>query len=147
MGQQLIGHLRARSAQLAARKPEHHEALVFDVAHGKAAYEEAITSISRALVGAGDPVPNRREVNASVVPRSFGRVMAIGPLVVLTVVGSGRCGDRALPRPPHRGCRRQQICARVARIASPLVASISPSSRTGVVSGVSEVGDVQMPSS
>jgi hypothetical protein len=45
---------------------------------------EAITSDSRALVLV-TCVPNRREANASVAPRSFGRDRATGPAVVLTV--------------------------------------------------------------
>jgi hypothetical protein len=32
-------------------------------------------------------VPNSREANASVVPRSFGRATVTGPAVVLTVAG------------------------------------------------------------
>jgi hypothetical protein len=32
------------------------------------------------------PVPRRREANASVVPRSFGRSRVIGPAVVFTVI-------------------------------------------------------------
>ena len=32
-------------------------------------------------------LPNRREANASVVPRSFGRATVTGPAVVLTVAG------------------------------------------------------------
>jgi hypothetical protein len=46
----------------------------------------AITSDSRAF----DLVmvlPNSREANASVVPRSFGRATVTGPAVVLTVAG------------------------------------------------------------
>jgi hypothetical protein len=43
-------------------------------------------SVSSAWV-AVTPAPNRREANFSVVPRTFGRAMVIGPLVVLTVVG------------------------------------------------------------
>jgi hypothetical protein len=45
---------------------------------------EAITSDSRALVLV-TWLPNRREANASVVPRSFGRASVTGPAVVLTV--------------------------------------------------------------
>ncbi|WP_307832763.1 hypothetical protein [Planomonospora sp. ID91781] len=45
-----------------------------------------MTRVSRAWVRV-TPAPNRREANASVVPRSLGRAMAIGPLVVLMVVG------------------------------------------------------------
>nr|WP_155355177.1 hypothetical protein [Acrocarpospora macrocephala] len=40
--------------------------------------------VSRALVRV-TPVPNRREVNFSPVPRSLDRAMVIGPEVVLTV--------------------------------------------------------------
>ena len=46
--------------------------------------KEAITRDSRALVLV-TWLPNRREANASVVPRSFGRASATGPAVVLTV--------------------------------------------------------------
>ena len=44
----------------------------------------AITSDSRALVRV-TPVPSRRDVNLSAVPRSFGRFKMTGPAVVLTV--------------------------------------------------------------
>src|SRR6266576_171053 len=46
--------------------------------------KDAITSDSRALVLV-TCAPNRREANASVVPRSFGRASPTGPAVVLTV--------------------------------------------------------------
>jgi hypothetical protein len=46
----------------------------------------AITSDSSAFVLV-TPVPNSREANASVVPRSFGRATLTGPAVVFTVVG------------------------------------------------------------
>jgi hypothetical protein len=46
--------------------------------------KEAITRDSRALVLV-TWLPNRREANASVVPRSFGRASVTGPAVVLTV--------------------------------------------------------------
>ena len=45
---------------------------------------EAITRDSRALVLV-TWLPNSREANASVVPRSFGRASVTGPAVVLTV--------------------------------------------------------------
>src|SRR6201993_1997018 len=45
---------------------------------------EAITSDSRALVLV-TWLPNSRDANASVVPRSFGRDSVTGPAVVLTV--------------------------------------------------------------
>src|SRR5512135_3481498 len=45
---------------------------------------EAITSDSSALVLV-TCAPNRREANACVVPRSFGRASCTGPAVVLTV--------------------------------------------------------------
>jgi hypothetical protein len=51
--------------------------------------KEAITRVSSAWVRVM-PVPNRREANFSVVPRSFGRAMVIGPLVVFY-------GGRAVP--------------------------------------------------
>src|SRR5436189_226987 len=44
--------------------------------------KDAITSDSRALVLV-TCAPNRREANASVVPRSFGRASPTGPAVVL----------------------------------------------------------------
>ncbi len=46
--------------------------------------KEAITRDSRALVLV-TWLPNRREANASLVPRSLGRARATGPAVVLTV--------------------------------------------------------------
>ena len=46
--------------------------------------KEAITRDSRALVLV-TWLPNRREANASVVPRSLGLARATGPAVVLTV--------------------------------------------------------------
>ena len=46
--------------------------------------KEAITSDSSALVLV-TCAPNRREANASVVPRSFGRASVTGPAVVFTV--------------------------------------------------------------
>jgi hypothetical protein len=45
----------------------------------------AITSDSRALVLV-TPVPNNREANRSVVPRTFGRCNVTGPAMVFTVV-------------------------------------------------------------
>src|SRR6476619_5755975 len=45
---------------------------------------EAITSVSSALVLV-TWLPNRRDANASVVPRSLGRDKVTGPAVVLTV--------------------------------------------------------------
>ena len=45
--------------------------------------KEAITRDSSALVLV-TCAPNRREANASVVPRSFGRASVTGPAVVLT---------------------------------------------------------------
>lgn len=45
---------------------------------------EAMTSASSAFVFV-TCVPNSREANASVVPRSFGRASFTGPAVVLTV--------------------------------------------------------------
>src|SRR6476469_7507999 len=47
---------------------------------------EAITNDSSALV-LQTCLPNRREANAAVVPRSLGRSKVIGPAVVLTVAG------------------------------------------------------------
>jgi hypothetical protein len=47
---------------------------------------EAITNDSRALVFV-TCLPNRRDANAAVVPRSFGRSSSTGPAVVLTVAG------------------------------------------------------------
>jgi hypothetical protein len=46
----------------------------------------AITSVSRALVFV-TCLPNNRDANAAVVPRSFGRSNVTGPVVVLTVTG------------------------------------------------------------
>ena len=46
--------------------------------------KEAITSDSRALVLVTCE-PNKREANASLVPRSLGRARATGPAVLLTV--------------------------------------------------------------
>ena len=46
--------------------------------------KEAITRDSSALVLV-TCAPNRREANAPVVPRSFGRASATGPAVVLTL--------------------------------------------------------------
>ena len=46
----------------------------------------AITSVSTALVFV-TCLPNKREANASVVPRSFGRSNVTGPVVVLTATG------------------------------------------------------------
>ena len=46
----------------------------------------AITSDSNALVLV-TPVPNSREANRSVVPRTFGRCRVTGPAVVFTVTG------------------------------------------------------------
>ena len=45
---------------------------------------EAITRLSSAFVLV-TWLPNRREANAAVVPRSFGRARATGPAVDLTV--------------------------------------------------------------
>jgi len=47
---------------------------------------EAITSDSNALVLVTF-LPNSREANAAVVPRSLGRSKVTGPAVVLTVTG------------------------------------------------------------
>ena len=47
---------------------------------------EAITSDSSALVLVTF-LPNSREANAAVVPRSLGRSKVTGPAVVLTVTG------------------------------------------------------------
>ena len=46
----------------------------------------AITSVSRALVFV-TCLPNNRDANAAVVPRSFGRSNVTGPVVVFTVTG------------------------------------------------------------
>ena len=46
----------------------------------------AMTSDSNALVR-HTPTPSSREANASSVPRSFGRSIVTGPVVVLIVVG------------------------------------------------------------
>lgn len=54
-----------------------------------------MTRVSSALVRV-TPVPNRREANASVAPRGFGRTMVTAPVVVLTVVG--QCPSRHTDR-------------------------------------------------
>jgi hypothetical protein len=51
---------------------------------GRPRTNEAITSDSSAFVFV-TCAPNRRDANACVVPRSFGRDSATGPAVVLTV--------------------------------------------------------------
>src|SRR5512135_3885083 len=53
---------------------------------------EAITSVSRALALV-TCAPNRREANASLVPRSLGRARATGPAVVLKVTYRYRLSD------------------------------------------------------
>ncbi len=47
---------------------------------------EAITSVSSALVFV-TCLPNNRDANAAVLPRSFGRSNVTGPVMVLTVTG------------------------------------------------------------
>jgi hypothetical protein len=56
------------------------------VAHRQTTDNEAITSASKALVFV-TCLPNSRDANASVVPRSLGRSNVTGPVVVLTVTG------------------------------------------------------------
>ena len=62
---------------------------------------EAITSDSSALVLV-TCAPNRRDANASVVPRSLGRAKVTGPAVVLTVTSRYPLRDPG-GRPARRG--------------------------------------------
>ncbi len=67
---------------------------------------EAITNDSKALVFV-TCLPNSRDANAAVVPRSFGRSSVTGPAVVFTVTGRNPLRD------PGRasGCRGRPLVA------------------------------------
>ena len=57
-----------------------------DITHRQSAYKRGDHQRFSALV-LETCLPNRREANAAVVPRSLGRSKVIGPAVVLTVAG------------------------------------------------------------
>src|SRR5215472_4228291 len=72
---------------------------------GRPRTNEAITSVSSALVLV-TWLPDRREANFSVVPRSFGRDSTTGPAVVLTV--TSRYPSRAPGRASAQAAARWQ---------------------------------------
>ena len=92
---------------------------------------EAITSVSSALVLV-TWLPNSRDANASVVPRSFGRDSCTGPAVDLTVTSRYPLRDpsRASSQPAARWYRSRPRNSVTSASSAACISSCAPSRAT-----------------